>query len=140
MTASPTPSKSPTVGRRVEEHLRSHVRRFDGTSAPFALCQDGIADALGISRGHAAAEVNRLVRDGKATWCLAHVVRSNGKQGDARRRIYTPTQVASVERETSKRLCSLADYVFEAYGPSGCRHLKGILDQRMMRGPGRRNV
>lgn len=72
-----------TVGERVLVHLSSFSRYADAYEYPGDVTQDGIAEALGISRAHAALELKRLKDSGKIEERVAHVAKAR-----TRRKVY----------------------------------------------------
>ena len=67
-----------TVGERIVDHLRSIPKIETFTSRdvwPRAATQMGIAEAIGISRAHAALALKRLEGKGHIVRMLAHVER-----------------------------------------------------------------
>ena len=60
-----------TCAERVLLHLSRHP--FTGAAAPYALTQDGIAQAIGRTRAHAAIEVKKLREKGLVEDRPAHV-------------------------------------------------------------------
>ena len=57
-----TPPSVLTVGERILLHLSRY--RWVSTAAPFELTQDGIAQAIGRTRAHAAIELKKLIDQG----------------------------------------------------------------------------
>jgi len=53
--------KGKTVGERILLHLSRHSRYQRDYVCPRAMTQAGIADGLGVSRGHVAVELKRLL-------------------------------------------------------------------------------
>jgi len=72
-----------TVGERILVHLSWYLRYSDAFECPRETTQDGIADALGISRAHAALELKRLKASSKAEERMAHVAGAR-----SRRKVY----------------------------------------------------
>ena len=75
-----------TVGERILVHLSGFLRHLDSFECPPEMTQDGIADALGISRAHVALELKRLRSAGRVEERMAHV--ANAK---VRRKVYALT-------------------------------------------------
>lgn len=58
------------------------------TTLPRDVCQDGIADGVGVSRAHASLELVELIDEGMVGERLAHVEGSH-----RRRKVYYLTEV-----------------------------------------------
>ena len=76
-----------TVKQRIIAHLLSYSGKVIN-AAPYStldrnVCQDGIAEAVGISRAHATLELTDLIEEGVVGERLAHVQGSH-----RRRRVY----------------------------------------------------
>ena len=77
------------VHKSVKEQLREIIFREHGRvteySAPKSLTQHGLAEAVGKTRAHVAAEIQKLVREDQVVPILRHIegVRS-------RRKVYVP--------------------------------------------------
>ncbi len=107
-----------TVGERVLVHLSGFLRHADAYECPAEMTQDGIAEALGISRAHVALELKRLRMAGRVEERMAHVARAK-----VRRKVYalTPSgqEVARKMREHARqRTIALS-------GPQGTREVRG---------------
>ena len=76
-----------TVKQRIISHLSGISSKVAGASSysylPKYVCQDGIAEAVGVSRGHAAIELLALQREGIVGVKLAHITGVN-----RRRKVY----------------------------------------------------
>ena len=72
-----------TVGERILVHLSWYLRFSDAFECPRETTQDGIAEALGISRAHAALELKRLKASAKVEERMAHVAGAR-----SRRKVY----------------------------------------------------
>ena len=68
-------------------HLKQYNPEKCDFVAPFDLTQDGIADALGITRPHASLVLKKLVQDGFAEKRLLHI-----RGGHRRRHAYVISQ------------------------------------------------
>ena len=75
-----------TVGERVIVHLSGFLRHADAYECPAEMTQDGIAEALGISRAHVALELKRLRTAGRVQERMAHVAAAK-----VRRKVYALT-------------------------------------------------
>jgi len=75
-----------TVGERILVHLFSSVRFADAFECPKEMTQEGIAQALGISRAHAALELKRLRTLARVAERMAHVAGAK-----TRRKVYALT-------------------------------------------------
>jgi DNA-binding MarR family transcriptional regulator len=88
-----------TVGDHVLVHLGNHRRHNEGFVMPVAMTQSGLADALGISRAHAAVELKRLVAAGKVTTDIRHVT------GQAnRKKVYMLTEQSLPEFRSLRKV------------------------------------
>src|SRR5437899_700610 len=72
-----------TVGERILVQLSWYLRFSDAFECPRETTQDGIAEALGISRAHAALELKRLKASARVEERMAHVA-----GGRTRRKVY----------------------------------------------------
>lgn len=91
-----------TVAERILLHTSQYQRLRDSFDVPFDLSQDGIAQALVISRAHVAVELKKLKESGEVVERLAHI-----KKGRNKRKVYFLTdageQKASRIREFASR-------------------------------------
>ena len=62
-----------TLGDRVLAHVRAHQRGVTTHNAPEMLTTDGIAAALGKTRGHISLSLAGLVAEGEIVIVLRHV-------------------------------------------------------------------
>jgi hypothetical protein len=62
-----------TVSEKILLNLSRYSRYQRDLVCPRAMTQQGIADRLGISRGHAAVELKRLLGRGHIAWRHAHI-------------------------------------------------------------------
>lgn len=88
------PPTTITIGERILLHLSRY--RWISASAPFELTQDGIAQAIGRTRAHAAIELKKLIDQGKVEAPVTdHVV-----GGAMKRKVYimTPAGWAAASR------------------------------------------
>ncbi len=76
-----------TVSERILYHLGNYIKFEDKFEVPFDMTQDGISQACGISRAHAAIELKKLREAGTIEERLSHV-----KRGKSRRKVYFLTQ------------------------------------------------
>jgi len=72
-----------TVSERILYHLSHYLKFEDKYESPFDVTQDGISQACGISRAHAAIELKKLKAAGIIDERLSHV-----RRGKARRKVY----------------------------------------------------
>jgi tetratricopeptide (TPR) repeat protein len=77
-----------TVSERILFHLGNYVKYEDKFEVPFDVTQDGISQACGISRAHAAIELKKLRESNIVEERLSHV-----RRGKARRKVYFLTVV-----------------------------------------------
>lgn len=72
-----------TVSERIIYHLSNYVKYEDKFEVPFDVTQDGISQAISISRAHAAIELKKLRSSGTIEERLSHI-----KKGKSRRKAY----------------------------------------------------
>lgn len=84
-----------TVAERIIVHLGRFVGHCDEYSAPVDVSQNGISQAVRISRAHAAIELKKLKESGIVTEALAHI-----KGSRQRRKVYnlTPSGMSRAEQ------------------------------------------
>jgi len=75
-----------TVSERILFHLSNYVKYEDRFEVPFDVTQDGISQAISISRAHAAIELKKLRSAGTIEERLSHI-----KKGKSRRKAYSLT-------------------------------------------------
>ncbi len=75
-----------TISERILFHLSNYVKYDDKFEVPFDVTQDGISQAISISRAHAAIELKKLRSAGVVEERLSHV-----KKGKSRRKAYSLT-------------------------------------------------
>ena len=71
-----------SIWMRIVAHLERGQEEDDGFSAAYIRCQDGLAEALGVSRAHVAVEVKKLLQEGLIEERLRHV------GGQFKRKVY----------------------------------------------------
>ncbi len=108
-----------TVAERILLHISQQQRFKDSYDVPFDVSQDGIAQALLISRAHAAVELKKLRETGEVEERLAHI-----KKGKNKRKVYFLT---SAGEEKSAKIRRFAEEQGIDVGPS--------VDVRKARGP-----
>ena len=69
-----------TIGERIILHLAQYSKFKDDFDAPVDVSQDGIAEALRISRAHAAIELKKLKESVLVEERIAHIRRGNTKR------------------------------------------------------------
>ncbi len=69
-----------TIGERIILHLAQYSKFKDDFDAPVDVSQDGIAEALRISRAHAAIELKKLKESALVDERIAHIRRGNTKR------------------------------------------------------------
>lgn len=116
--------------------ITDHSRRVTEYDAPFILTQDGMAEALGISRSHVAVEVQHLLEAGKIERRISHVSLPDGTQWFQQRRIYVPTE--SMTPKELHDLRALARYAHKMYGAQKCLKLASLITEFATRGSGGR--
>ncbi|MGC8912733.1 MAG: tetratricopeptide repeat protein [Thermoplasmata archaeon] len=72
-----------TAGEKVLLHLYEYTKYVDHFEVPYAVTQDGIADAVGILRSHVPRTLKGLIDRGYIEEKLAHVIGS-----ERRRKVY----------------------------------------------------
>lgn len=72
-----------TAGEKVLLHLYEYTKYVDHFEVPFAVTQDGIAEAIGILRSHVPRTIKNLMDKGYVEEKLAHVIGS-----ERRRKVY----------------------------------------------------
>jgi tetratricopeptide (TPR) repeat protein len=87
-----------TVAERITLHLSQHQKFKDSYDVPFDVSQDGIAQALLISRAHAAVELKKLKESGEVQERLAHI-----KRGKNKRKVYFLTTTGEEKAEKIRR-------------------------------------
>lgn len=107
-----------TVAERILLHVSQYQKLKESYDVPFDVSQDGIAQALVISRAHAAVELKKLKEAGDMLERLAHI-----KKGKNKRKVYFLTP-AGEEKAVRIRDCALREGI--DVGP--------CVDVRRMRG------
>ena len=93
-------SPSFTNAERILLHLSRY--QFTGAAAPYELTQDGVAEAIGRTRAHAAIELKKIAALG-----LAEVLRSEHVRGvGAKRQVTVLTQAGLRDAERLKALAA----------------------------------
>lgn len=87
-----------TVAERIILHLSRFIDYENEFDVPLDVSQDGISQALRISRAHAAVEVKKLKESGELIEKLAHV-----KGGKARRKSYFLTPMGFEHSQKLKK-------------------------------------
>jgi tetratricopeptide (TPR) repeat protein len=108
-----------TVAERIVLHISQHQKLKDCYDVPFDVSQDGIAQALLISRAHAAVELKKLKEVGEVEERLAHI-----KKGKNKRKVYFLTNAGE---EKSAKIRRFAEERGVDVGP--------LIDMRKARGP-----
>src|SRR2546426_11677603 len=109
---------SVTVGERILVHLSGLLRHADLDECPVEMTQDGIANALLLSRAHVALELKRLKSTGKVQERMAHVANAR-----SRRKVYELTPAG---QEISRRMREHARArTIELSAPDGRRTVLG---------------
>jgi tetratricopeptide (TPR) repeat protein len=108
-----------TVAERIVLHISQHQKFKDCYDVPFDVSQDGIAQALLISRAHAAVELKKLKESGEVQERLAHI-----KKGKNKRKVYFLTTIGE---EKSAKIRGYAEELGIDVGP--------CVDMRKARGP-----
>ncbi|MCE5297099.1 MAG: hypothetical protein LLG16_08370 [Euryarchaeota archaeon] len=108
-----------TVGERIVLHLAQFSKYLDSFDAPPEVSQDGIAEAIRISRAHAAIELKKLKEHEDVVERMSHI-----KRGPTKRKVYYLTESGE------KRAKNLKDYV-ESQGIE----IAPLLDLKRCKGP-----
>lgn len=124
--------RAPTVQDQIMGIVTIHSRRVTDFDAPYILTEDGMAEALGISRAHVSTDVWKLIRSGKIEWRKSHVTLSNGTQWFQKRRIYVLTE--SMSPKELHDLHALADYACKMYSTQTCLKLAAFITEAATRG------
>jgi tetratricopeptide (TPR) repeat protein len=90
-----------TVGERIVLHLAQYSKHLNDFDAPFEVSQDGIGEALRISRAHAAIELKKLKEAAMVTERIAHI-----RAGPVKRKVYFLTEVGETKARNLKDFAS----------------------------------
>ncbi len=90
-----------TVGERIVLHLAQYSKHLNDFDAPFEVSQDGIGEALRISRAHAAIELKKLKEAGTVTERIAHI-----RAGPVKRKVYFLTEMGEAKARNLKDFAS----------------------------------
>jgi tetratricopeptide (TPR) repeat protein len=90
-----------TVGERIVLHLAQYSKHLNDFDAPFEVSQDGIGEALRISRAHAAIELKKLKEAGTVTERIAHI-----RAGPVKRKVYFLTESGEAKAKNLKDFAS----------------------------------
>ena len=90
-----------TVGERIVLHLAQYSKHLNDFDAPFEVSQDGIGEALRISRAHAAIELKKLKEAGTVTERIAHI-----RAGPVKRKVYFLTEAGEAKAKNLKDFAS----------------------------------
>ena len=108
-----------TVAERILLHISQHQKLKDCYDVPFDVSQDGIAQALLISRAHAAVELKKLKEANEVQERLAHI-----RKGKNKRKVYFLTTAGE---EKAAKIRRFAEERGIDVGP--------CVDMRRARGP-----
>jgi hypothetical protein len=108
-----------TVGERIILHLAQFSKYLNSFDAPPEVSQDGIAEAIRISRAHAAIELKKLKEHEDVVERMSHI-----RRGPTKRKVYFLTESGE------KRAKNLKDYV-ESQGID----IAPLLDLKRCKGP-----
>jgi tetratricopeptide (TPR) repeat protein/DNA-binding MarR family transcriptional regulator len=86
-----------TVGERIVLHLARYSKNQGDFDVPFEVSQDGIGEALRISRAHAAIELKKLKESGIVTERISHI-----RAGTVKRKVYFLTQAGEEKARNLK--------------------------------------
>ncbi len=90
-----------TVGERIVLHLAQYSKHLNDFDAPFEVSQDGIGEALRISRAHAAIELKKLKEAGTVTERIAHI-----RAGPVKRKVYFLSEAGEAKARNLKDFAS----------------------------------
>ncbi len=90
-----------TVGERIVLHLAQYTKHSNDFDAPFEVSQDGIGEALRISRAHAAIELKKLKEAGTVTERIAHI-----RAGPVKRKVYFLSEAGESKARNLKDFAS----------------------------------
>lgn len=90
-----------TVGERIVLHLAQYSKHLNDFDAPFEVSQDGIGEALRISRAHAAIELKKLKEAGTVTERIAHI-----RAGPVKRKVYFLSETGEAKARNLKDFAS----------------------------------
>ena len=82
-------------------HLAQYSKHLNDFDAPFEVSQDGIGEALRISRAHAAIELKKLKEAGTVTERIAHI-----RAGPVKRKVYFLTEAGEGKARNLKDFAS----------------------------------
>ena len=108
-----------TIGERIILHLAQYSKFKDDFDAPIDVSQDGIAEALRISRAHAAIELKKLKESTLVEERIAHI-----RRGTTKRKVYYLNK-AGEDKANSLR----------AYADREGIQIKPLLDLKKCQGP-----
>lgn len=95
---------------RAYEHLRKYESKVDELEAPIEMTQEGIAAAIGVSRGHAACITRAMCARGTATKIFRYI---RGQPHTRLRAVYitnySPDSFTHVKREYITRALYLIE-------------------------------
>jgi tetratricopeptide (TPR) repeat protein len=110
---------SVTIGERIILHLAQYSKFKEDFDAPIDVSQDGIAEALRISRAHAAIELKKLKESALVEERTAHI-----RRGNTKRKVYYLNKVGE-DKANSLR----------AYADREGIEIKPLLDLKKCQGP-----
>ena len=111
-------ASGPTIGTRLILHLSCYSRFQNDYVCPFEMTQQGIAEKLGISREHVAAELWELKRKKLVTFKTGHVSKARTV-----RKVFFLTQAGELFARKLKGMMSVDEaVVFE--GNRGLTHVE----------------
>lgn len=82
-------------------HLAQYSKHLNDFDAPFEVSQDGIGEALRISRAHAAIELKKLKEAGTVTERIAHI-----RAGPVKRKVYFLTETGEAKARNLRDFAS----------------------------------
>ncbi len=82
-------------------HLAQYSKHLNDFDAPFEVSQDGIGEALRISRAHAAIELKKLKEAGTVSERIAHI-----RAGPVKRKVYFLTEAGETKARNLKDFAS----------------------------------
>jgi tetratricopeptide (TPR) repeat protein len=108
-----------TIGERIILHLAQYSKFKDDFDAPIDVSQDGIAEALRISRAHAAIELKKLKESTLVEERIAHI-----RRGSTKRKVYYLNKAGEDKANSLK-----------AYADREGIEIRPLLDLKKCQGP-----
>ena len=81
-----------TIAERIILHLARYSKNAEDFESPMEVSQDGIGEALRITRAHVAVEVKKLKDSGEVSERISHV-----RRGKSKRKVYFLTELGELK-------------------------------------------